>query len=101
MSAVKAPTATRHMPMIPENPVGGVTGCAPTASDSCRTNKENLTTTKPKPMRAILVRIHARNVRSLARWSLGLPLGFSLFMLNYFDHNFTAGMTFGAELLRF
>ncbi len=36
----------------------------------CCINKENLTTTKPKPMIPKLVVIQAKNVRSLAKWSL-------------------------------
>jgi len=36
-------------------------------------NNENLTITKPKPINAILVRIQARNVLSLAMYSLDFP----------------------------
>jgi len=53
--------------------VAGATGCAPTTSESCRTNSENLTTTKLKTIRAILVRVQAKKVRSVA----GVGLGFS------------------------
>ena len=46
------------------------------SNESCFKNKENLTITKPKPIKAILVRIQARKVLSFARSSLDLSIEF-------------------------
>ncbi len=53
-----------------DKPVGSI------SRESCFKNKENFTITKPNPIKAILVRIQARKVRSLARCSLDLSIEF-------------------------
>ena len=42
---------------------------------------KNLTTTRPKAMYDTVVRVHARNVRSLARWSRASELLFGVILL--------------------
>jgi len=71
---ITPPSATRIIPMRDEYPLAGTTVVvSEKISSSCFINNENFTTTKPKAITAIAVRIQARNVRSLARWSAAFP----------------------------
>jgi hypothetical protein len=57
------------MPIGSDMPVLRIGTCGASRVASSRSQTPNLATTKPRLMTAILVLIHARNVRSLARYS--------------------------------
>ena len=71
---IKAPIATRKIPTKRE--YEGVLSAPSFRIITCIsvTNKENLTTTNPRPIIAKLVRIQAKKVRSFARWSLAFSM---------------------------
>ncbi len=75
------PNATITTPMIPEYPFGGNTIFPANTIEISFRNNANFTITKPKPIKAILVRIQARKVRSLARCSRDLVLLFSSLLI--------------------
>lgn len=55
------------MPIDAEKPFPGRITLPDRTTDNCLMKRENLTTTKPKPIKAILVRIQAKKVRSFAK----------------------------------
>lgn len=71
---INAPIATRKIPTKRE--YEGVLSSPSLRNISCisLTNNENLTTTNPRPIMAKQVRIQAKKVRSLARWSLAFSM---------------------------
>lgn len=73
--AIITPIATIITPTIEEYPFVGKFFVSK-RNASCFKNNENFTITKPKPIKAMLVRIHARKVLSFARCSLDLSIEF-------------------------
>jgi len=69
------PKATIITPIIAENPFDGIPFASTKREISFR-NSVNLTITKPKPIKAMLVRIQDKNVLSFARCSLDVSKAF-------------------------
>lgn len=78
-----APIKTNAMPIGSDNADGTAADPACVASIS-RRNNPNRAMTKPNAINAKLVRIHAKNVRSAARYTRGSCCTFSLAFSNVF-----------------
>ena len=70
-SAMNTPIAMKPTPIINDIPLS--CPVVPCIRKNSRKVIPNFATTKPNTMMLMLVRIHARKVRSFARWSEALP----------------------------